>query len=370
MAPPRPRRLAAAVGGRGGRGSWLACCAVACWCCCLVGGSAAGPEARPPSGQQAARLRGGGRAADGGLPRLGPWRTPLQVKEAISVEDLGHLRSLLDGGHPAACCGYWQDAAAQRLTKRLARALGVDMRQLGDVHFSNASSHVATKTDPAEPWGAIVIAYLDDENDEEGVERSSSSSAVLQRQHVAGATQEAAGSDEGQVVEAARRSVILVPTGMQLTHRTTRRVAWLHLRRPGQPPRTSFDYYVVSGVRAYLVAPHDTARQRHLFGAWTRHPRYWHAFMWSFAGMMLTCLMCLPLGLRAMRFVEEMLFPSDGASGRSLQARPSSPRKPVQTVSLRQRWQSLWTKRLSFDSVGGIIGVAPVFGFANSETWV
>jgi len=227
----------------------------------------------------------------------------------------------------------------------------VHPRQLGDVHFSNASSRVTTKTDPREPWGDIVILYLDD------AERPS---AVLQR------STEGAGS-EGQVVEAVRQSFIVVPIGMQLQHSMPRRVAWLHLRRPGKPPRTSFDYYLVAGVRAHFVAPHDTEQQRHWFGVITRYPRYWHAFMWSLVGMALTFLMCLPLALRGVHFVEDLLFPEDGVSGLGPQACSSSPKK---LVALSQRRQSLWTKRLSFDSVGGMLGFAPALGFANVETWV
>ncbi|CAE8623995.1 unnamed protein product, partial [Polarella glacialis] len=73
--------------------------------------------------------------------------------------------------------------------------------------------------------------------------------------------------------------------------------AWIHVRRPAEPLRGLFDWYMASLVRANFVAPYDTISQRRFFRAHTHYPRYWHGFVWSFIGVFCSVFTFLPLAL-------------------------------------------------------------------------
>merc|ERR1719215_1024507 len=108
------------------------------------------------------------------------------------------------------------------------------------------------------------------------------------------------------MIGATALGLVVVPEGGQLVHSVPHQVAWVHIRRQGVPHRSVFDYYFVAWVRANFVAPYDTDRQRKLFSAFTKYPRYWHGFLWSFIGMFFTVFACLPLAWRAIQIVDRI----------------------------------------------------------------
>eukprot|EP00445_Apocalathium_hangoei_P019155 CAMPEP_0203907532 /NCGR_PEP_ID=MMETSP0359-20131031/49015_1 /ASSEMBLY_ACC=CAM_ASM_000338 /TAXON_ID=268821 /ORGANISM="Scrippsiella Hangoei, Strain SHTV-5" /LENGTH=344 /DNA_ID=CAMNT_0050832359 /DNA_START=1 /DNA_END=1035 /DNA_ORIENTATION=+ len=212
------------------------------------------------------------------------------VQDALDPEGVRQLRDMLDRGQAVACCGHWQDAAAQRLQQHVAHALGLSLRHMGDVHLSNSSVKITSKTHGSSLWGAVVVLYLDAEEVVQATLTVPSPGAA---------------PDRSIQVEVGRDAAVLVPEGAELEHSAPRRVAWLHVLREGVPQRSALEYYLVAFVRAHFVAPYDTPRQRKFFRTVTRHPRYWHGFMWSFLGMFLSIFAILPLVWRAIQFAEQ-----------------------------------------------------------------
>eukprot|EP00443_Scrippsiella_acuminata_P131491 CAMPEP_0115662732 /NCGR_PEP_ID=MMETSP0272-20121206/47474_1 /TAXON_ID=71861 /ORGANISM="Scrippsiella trochoidea, Strain CCMP3099" /LENGTH=336 /DNA_ID=CAMNT_0003101053 /DNA_START=125 /DNA_END=1136 /DNA_ORIENTATION=- len=116
------------------------------------------------------------------------------------------------------------------------------------------------------------------------------------------------GTVTSHIENATALSLVVIPEGGQLVHSTPHAVAWLHFRRHGVSDRSVFDYYFVAWARANFVAPYDTERQRKLFSSFTKFPRFWHGFLWSFIGMLLTMFACLPLAWRAIQAMDRMYF--------------------------------------------------------------
>lgn len=90
-------------------------------------------------------------------------------------------------------------------------------------------------------------------------------------------------------------SLIQVPEGAVLLHTKPLQVAWTRIRAVDSPVRGFFEFYLASWVQRNFVTPYDTASQRKFFRTHTRHPRYWHGFIWSFVGTFCTVFACLPL---------------------------------------------------------------------------
>jgi len=216
-----------------------------------------------------------------------PEQEPRRVLEAaLDPADVQGLQELLNHGASAACCGSWRDAAAARLQHRIAAELNVSERRLSDVHVANSTMWVRAGAQSSQ-WGAVAVLYLDQPSD----------ARVSFEQE-----------DGRRVAAVAQQGAALIaPDGEQLVHEAPRRVAWLRVRREGAPDRSSFEFYVASGIRRSFVAPYDTAPQRKFFRAHTRDPMYWHGFFWSFVGMFCTVFACLPLAWWGVQLVEQWL---------------------------------------------------------------
>jgi len=232
------------------------------------------------------------------------------VRSAVSVDDAERLAQLLADGHTMACCGYWRDPAASHLQMRVAEELGISVRRLGDVHFSNATSRITSASGSKGGWGAIAVFYLDGASSLPSGPAGEVEGMVdtvrelhIPRGHPSQRT-------AAQIAEASERhSLVIVPEGDELAHSSPRRVAWLHVASDAAPPRSAFDFYFVAWVRANFIAPYDTAVQLRFFGMFTRYPRYWHAFIWSFVGMFLTLFAMLPLARRVVLYWETVYAP-------------------------------------------------------------
>jgi len=251
----------------------------------------------------------------------------LVLPTAMDEVDVHQLRELLDGGEAVACCGFWRNRAASQLQRRVASELRIPMRRLGDVHLSNSSSKITSSTNGSGAWGAVAVLYLD-ESPVDVV--APLARAVLER---APAARVGAAGGGTMYIDATPGTLVMVPDGDELLHHAPRRVAWLHIRREGHSQLNLFDYYFVAWVRANFVAPYDTEAQRRLFGSFTRYPRYWHGFLWSFIGMFLTVFACLPLAWRAMHFVERLYAPED--------VQPAHCHEAVPTEVLKKRLPTL-----------------------------
>jgi len=229
---------------------------------------------------------------------------------ALDEDDVHQLRELLDSGEAVACCGFWRHGAAARLQRQVASELRLPMRRLGDVHLSNSSSKITSSTNGSGAWGAVAVLYLD-EAPAATTAVAPLARAVLERAPAAFGQHVPAGAGGTMYIDAMPGTLVMVPDGDELLHHAPRRVAWLHIRREGYSQLSPFDYFFVAWVRANFVAPYDTEAQRKIFGSFTRYPRYWHGFIWSFIGMFLTVFACLPLAWRAMHFVERLYMPED-----------------------------------------------------------
>jgi len=235
--------------------------------------------------ERSVRWAGGGASGHEGVAK-----PPMVVNGVLDPSDADQLTDTLRGGQSVMCCGHWQISAASRLQHRIASELGIPIRRLGDVHLINTSSRMVSNVSTAGMWGAVAIVYL---------ESSGTSRALVQNSD---------GTTITHMVSATPHSLVVIPEGGQLVHSVPHQVAWLHIRRQGSASRSVFDYYFVAWVRANFVAPYDTERQRKLFGSFTRYPRYWHGFMWSFIGMFLTVFACLPLAWRAIQIIDRLYF--------------------------------------------------------------
>ncbi|CAE7470391.1 MSH5 [Symbiodinium natans] len=193
-------------------------------------------------------------------------------EQVISDADTAHFQDLLKKGQKSSCCGYWADRAAVRLQQFVAGQLEVSRRHLGDVHFDNITAVRAIPDEPS--WSGVAVLYLD-------------GSAQVQLQH-----------HDHHVVETmdvTSGSLIQVPEGAVLLHNKPLQVAWTRIRAVDSPVRGFFEFYFASWVQRNFVTPYDTASQRKFFRSHTRHPRYWHGFIWSFLGTFCTVFACLPL---------------------------------------------------------------------------
>eukprot|EP00443_Scrippsiella_acuminata_P044893 CAMPEP_0115271870 /NCGR_PEP_ID=MMETSP0270-20121206/54329_1 /TAXON_ID=71861 /ORGANISM="Scrippsiella trochoidea, Strain CCMP3099" /LENGTH=340 /DNA_ID=CAMNT_0002688257 /DNA_START=119 /DNA_END=1141 /DNA_ORIENTATION=+ len=225
---------------------------------------------------------------------LEPVRTPAidakVVHGVIDPVDAQEFREAFHAGQSIICCGHWRTPAASRLQQRIASELGIPIRRLGDVHLSNTSSRIVSSTTPKGLWGAVAVVYLESP----GTPRAS--------------LRNLDGTVTSHIENATALSLVVIPEGGQLVHSTPHAVAWLHFRRHGVSDRSVFDYYFVAWARANFVAPYDTERQRKLFSSFTKFPRFWHGFLWSFIGMLLTMFACLPLAWRAIQAMDRMYF--------------------------------------------------------------
>ncbi|CAE7218911.1 MSH5 [Symbiodinium sp. CCMP2592] len=193
-------------------------------------------------------------------------------QQVISDADTAHFQRLLQKGQKSSCCGYWADRAAVRLQQFVAGQLEVSRRHLGDVHFDNITAVRALHDESS--WSGVAVLYLDGD-------------AQVQLQH-----------HDHQLLETmdvTAGSLIQVPEGAVLLHTKPLQVAWTRIRAVDSPVRGFFEFYLASWVQRNFVTPYDTASQRKFFRTHTRHPRYWHGFIWSFVGTFCTVFACLPL---------------------------------------------------------------------------
>jgi len=154
----------------------------------------------------------------------------------------------------------------------VAGQLEVSRRHLGDVHFDNITAVRALHDESS--WSGVAVLYLDGD-------------AQVQLQH-----------HDHQLLETmdvTAGSLIQVPEGAVLLHTKPLQVAWTRIRAVDSPVRGFFEFYLASWVQRNFVTPYDTASQRKFFRTHTRHPRYWHGFIWSFVGTFCTVFACLPL---------------------------------------------------------------------------
>eukprot|EP00437_Effrenium_voratum_P018676 CAMPEP_0181441384 /NCGR_PEP_ID=MMETSP1110-20121109/23481_1 /TAXON_ID=174948 /ORGANISM="Symbiodinium sp., Strain CCMP421" /LENGTH=289 /DNA_ID=CAMNT_0023565269 /DNA_START=59 /DNA_END=928 /DNA_ORIENTATION=+ len=192
--------------------------------------------------------------------------------DAVTGTDTEYFQSLINRGNTLSCCGYWADQAAVRMQQFVAQQLHVTRRSIGDVHFDNITA-VRASRDEHGHWSGVAVMYLED---------LGASQVQLQRR-----------DHEVELLEVARGSLVQVPEGAVLLHTLPLRVAWARIR--AEAPRGLFEFYLASWVQRQFVMPYDTANQRRFFRKHTRHPRYWHGFLWSFVGTFCTVFACLPV---------------------------------------------------------------------------
>mmetsp|Transcript_30520 Transcript_30520/g.57137 ORF Transcript_30520/g.57137 Transcript_30520/m.57137 type:complete len:290 (-) Transcript_30520:122-991(-) len=195
--------------------------------------------------------------------------------QATSDADTAHFQQLLSTGLKSACCGYWADRAALRLQHFVAKQLDVGQRRLGDVHFGNITAVRALRDESS--WSGVAVLYLDAE--------PYTTQVQLQYHN----------THDVELVDVAPGSLIQVPEGAALMHTKPMQVAWTRIKADGSPARGFFEFYMASWVQRNFVTPYDTASQRKFFRSHTKHPKYWHGFIWSFLGTFCTVFACLPL---------------------------------------------------------------------------
>lgn len=176
--------------------------------------------------------------------------------------------------HAVTGRGYWAERGAAKMQQLVARQLQISRRHLGDVHFDNITAVRAVR-DEHSLWSGIAVLYLED---------LESSQVQLQSDR-----------HEVEILDVTRGSLVQVPEGAVLVHTKPLRVAWTRVRAPDAPMRGFFEFYLASWVQRHFVMPYDTTQQRKFFRKHTRHPRYWHGFLWSFVGTFCSVFACLPL---------------------------------------------------------------------------
>eukprot|EP00933_Yihiella_yeosuensis_P033404 TRINITY_DN27117_c0_g1_i1.p1 TRINITY_DN27117_c0_g1~~TRINITY_DN27117_c0_g1_i1.p1 ORF type:complete len:308 (+),score=45.12 TRINITY_DN27117_c0_g1_i1:214-1137(+) len=233
----------------------------------------------------------------------------------LSSSDSEELLSDLYAGFGYLCCGEWRSEAAAITQRHVADRLNVTVRHMSDVHLENASTTV--RGDSAGEWGGFAVFYLEDPG-----------SIEVKLQDIDGSMEDIVGVRQGTLVVADER--------ISLVHSHPLRVAWVRVRHADSSQRGFLEWYAASWARKNFVIPHDTAYQRKFFRAHTRHPKYWHGFVWSFIGMFCTVFACLPLAMWGARILESALCdrhcytrshlpPSEAGQGR-----PSTPsRRPT-----------------------------------------
>lgn len=195
-------------------------------------------------------------------------------EHAVTDSEAAELEHLIQRGQKTSCCGYWAERGAAKMQQLVARQLQISRRHLGDVHFDNITAVRAVR-DEHSLWSGIAVLYLED---------LESSQVQLQSDR-----------HEVEILDVTRGSLVQVPEGAVLVHTKPLRVAWTRVRAPDAPMRGFFEFYLASWVQRHFVMPYDTTQQRKFFRKHTRHPRYWHGFLWSFVGTFCSVFACLPL---------------------------------------------------------------------------
>lgn len=216
---------------------------------------------------------------DGGSQSAGDKELPREVtvlQDMVEGTTLQEFAEKLDGGASFACCGPYADPSALRFTKTIADKFGRRDRQMGEVRFEASSGGVLNPDKGEELWGLVAVLLLDEIGD--GVQ----------------VTTYIKGAPELATLSVGRGDVVLVPAGHHISFSQAMKIAWLPMKADPEA-RGVFDFYVASGLRKYFVAPHDTAAERRFFEEHTSSGRYWHDFVWSFAGMFCTVFSLFPL---------------------------------------------------------------------------
>lgn len=224
-----------------------------------------------------------------------PYQNVRVFENAVTDAEAAELQHLIQMGQKTSCCGYWAERGAAKMQQLVAQQLQISRRHLGDVHFDNISAVRAVR-DEHSYWSGVAVLYLEDLDSKE---------VQLKRQ---------SDHHEVEILDVTRGSLVQVPEGAVLVHTKPLRVAWTRVRAPDAPMRGFFEFYLASWVQRHFVMPYDTTHQRKFFRKHTRHPRYWHGFLWSFVGTFCSVFACLPLawfGVQALARASKCEDPSD-----------------------------------------------------------
>eukprot|EP00438_Fugacium_kawagutii_P010055 Skav204550 [mRNA] locus=scaffold3346:126542:150103:- [translate_table: standard] len=177
-----------------------------------------------------------------------PQTYPKPARSASPDVEAKELVRLMESGQKTSCCGYWAERGAAKMQQLVAKQLQISRRHPASslatprfISFHAWKNCISKKVHRVRgaPQGGVAVLYLDELE-----------SSQLQRR---------SDQHEVEILDVTRGSVV-------------------------QASDATSDRYVKSWVQRHFVQPYDTTQQRKFFRKHTRHPRYWHGFLWSFVG--------------------------------------------------------------------------------------
>jgi hypothetical protein len=187
------------------------------------------------------------------------------------------LQLLLEEGTSSVT--RWEPAV-RRLYADIAHVLpsGISVRQFGDVHLD--AHAVQMRPHASIDFGQLLVVYLGKET-----------------------VNLTARFEDGTIVSLAARprNVLLLPQRAQLFHSHAVPLAWLRIL---PLPRSIINFYGATWIQHHFVSPHRSKAEIDFLRAHTRHPVFWHAFVWSFFGMLFSVLAMMPLAWRILTSID------------------------------------------------------------------
>eukprot|EP00928_Gymnodinium_smaydae_P010786 TRINITY_DN14064_c0_g3_i3.p1 TRINITY_DN14064_c0_g3~~TRINITY_DN14064_c0_g3_i3.p1 ORF type:complete len:252 (+),score=45.37 TRINITY_DN14064_c0_g3_i3:152-907(+) len=207
----------------------------------------------------------------------------LVLNDVVDTDDLNSLRSLARHGTSFAT---WWEPAAGRLLNRVADRFDIGERYLEDIAFSSALREVVSNGN-SQDWDAVVVMYLGEE-----------------RINVSLIPRDAAGSWASPPSSVLPGVALLAFDGEGFKTDSAEMMLWVRVRRRDVAPRSLFNFYVATWVRHHFVAPRRNGMEQKFLSSHTRHPVFWHNFIWSFIGVFCSVLSILPVAWQAVVLYE------------------------------------------------------------------